>query len=82
MAALRARDIAAGDGCGYYIMPFGKYQGQTLGQILSVNPAYIYWLDTKCTLTSGPFAQAVREIATKYVDRLDFAGKFKRAKKL
>tara|TARA_Y100000389_G_scaffold144286_1_gene142608 strand:+ start:482 stop:745 length:264 start_codon:yes stop_codon:yes gene_type:complete len=36
-----------------YIMPFGKYKGRKLGDILYDNPNYIIWLYTKDVLKRG-----------------------------
>jgi uncharacterized protein (DUF3820 family) len=28
-----------------FVMPFGKYKGKTLGQIVEANPGYVLWLE-------------------------------------
>lgn len=75
-AAQKVKDFAEGNGCYYATLPFGKYQGQTLGHVLDIAPNYVLWLDSKCTLTNGVFAEAVHAVADKYKNR------FKKAKKL
>jgi hypothetical protein len=52
-------------------MTFGRYNGQSLGQILADNPAYLDYLNG-CDL-SGDLLEAVAEMNVKYAAEIERA---------
>jgi hypothetical protein len=54
-------------------LPFGKYSGLTLGQILEQDPGYLHWMQENCDLHEGPFAAAFAAVSCRYQDRIEQA---------
>lgn len=48
-ASLNAMEKLAGEGVEYaeWVIPFGKYKGQRLRELITSNPAYLFWLVSK-----------------------------------
>lgn len=56
--------------CEDFVMPFGKFAGKTLGDILAERPTYLDWLrDGHCG--QGELAKAVNEMCEKYGAEID-----------
>lgn len=55
-----------------FIMPFGKYRGQTLGDILAGDPKYLDWLAGLDNLRA-PLRAAVDDMVEKYGAEIDRA---------
>jgi hypothetical protein len=57
------------------IMPFGKYKGQTMQQILNHDPGYILWLDKKAedvAISNCIYKEAVQAIQTHNAGKPDY----------
>lgn len=54
------------------VMPFGKYEGRTLGDIAEHDPLYIDWLSGLNDLRQ-PLADAVQEVADQYEAEIESA---------
>jgi uncharacterized protein (DUF3820 family) len=54
-------------------LPFGKYKGLTLGQVLEENPAYLDWMSRECDLREGRFAEAFGAVCCRYQERIEGA---------
>jgi uncharacterized protein (DUF3820 family) len=54
------------------IMPFGKHQGKTLGDILAEDPSYLDWL-RDAEIRSERLRQAVDAMCEKYAAEIDRA---------
>lgn len=62
-------------------MPFGKYSGCTLGQILEMDPEYLRWLDQDANLREGTLRCAISLIAAEHADRLASAQPLHRSRR-
>ena len=57
------------------ILPFGKYKGQTMQQVLNADPAYILWLDKKAedvAVSNYIYKEALEAIKTRNADKPDY----------